>query len=117
MDKGKFTKIIPSSIFKMFTVESLVHWIIQDGYFDAYGRALTVILCTESFTKQECILLQQVLLSFSIKSTLKVRNKQQDTYRIRVSKSSMPLLRDIVLSQIPENFHYKLGILATNRLC
>ena len=81
----------------MFNIESLIHWIIQDGYFDGYGRTLTIILCTESFTKQECIILQQVLMIFSVKSTLalfcKVRNKEQNTYRIRLSKTSMPLVR------------------------
>ncbi|RYX78172.1 hypothetical protein EON69_00075 [bacterium] len=90
---------------------------IQDGYFDSHGRTLTVILCTECFSVEECIILQQVLLKFHIKSTLKVRNKELGTYRIRLSKTSMPLLREILLSKTPLNFHYKLGVLHTNRTC
>lgn len=71
----KYRKIIPTQILKLFTVESLVHWIIQDGYFDNNGRTQTVLLCTELFTKEECYRLQEVLRAFKLKSSLKVRNK------------------------------------------
>lgn len=87
-----------------------MHWIIQDGYFDSHGRIHTVLLCTESFTKTECILLQEVLLKFQLKSTLKIRNKQMDTYRIRLSKTSIVTLKDLILPSMPVEFHYKLGI-------
>lgn len=107
----KYKKIVPLVIHSLFTVESLVHWII--GYFDGNGRTKTVLLCTESFTKEECILLQQVLLHYNIVSTLKVRNKEMNTYRIRVSKTSMPTLKSLVLPMMPSQFHYKLGISST----
>ena len=68
---------------------------MEDGYFDNYGRFLTVILCTESFTKTDCELLQEVLESLGIKSSLKVRNSAYNTYRTRISKTSMPLLREL----------------------
>ena len=45
----------------MFSEISLAYWIMDDGYFDSYGRAQTVLLCTESFTKEECIILQSLL--------------------------------------------------------
>lgn len=109
-NKQKFIKIVPLDISNFFTVESLVHWIAQDGYFDGHGRTQTLLLCTESFTKKECIILQQILLKYDIKSTLKIRNKQIDTYRIRVSKTSMIALKDLVLPSIPTEFQYKLGI-------
>jgi hypothetical protein len=48
---------------------------MDDGYFDSHGRTQTVLLCTESFTKEECIILQSVLERLEIKSTLKVRDK------------------------------------------
>ena len=50
---------------------------MEDGYFDNNGRTQTLILCTESFTKTECMLLQEILLKYDIKSTLKVRSKEQ----------------------------------------
>jgi LAGLIDADG DNA endonuclease family len=42
----------------MFSEISLAYWIMDDGYFYSYGRTKTVLLCTESFTKEECIILQ-----------------------------------------------------------
>ena len=63
----------------MFSVISLAHWIIEDGYFYNHGRTKTVLLCTESFTKAECVCLQEVLANFNIKTSLKVRDLQKDT--------------------------------------
>lgn len=104
-----YIKVIPLSIRYMFSSVSLAHWIVQDGYFDNYGRSKTIILCTESFTKAECIMLQEVLMNMGIKSTLKIRNKDKNTYRIRISKLSMPLLRDLVRPYMDPDFSYKLG--------
>lgn len=81
---------------------------MQDGFFDAYGRAQIIVLCTESFTKAECIMLQNVLRNLGIKSTLKIRNKEKDTYRIRISKLSMPLVRELVRAHMHPDFMYKL---------
>ena len=94
----------------MFSPESLAHWIIEDGYFDAYGRVQTILLCTESFTLDECKLLQEVLLGLGIVTTLKVRNSAKGTHRIRVSKKSMPLLRELVTPHMHYDFMYKLGL-------
>jgi hypothetical protein len=48
---------------------------MDDGYFYSHGRTKTLLLCTESFTKEECIILQSLLVKLDIKSTLKVREK------------------------------------------
>lgn len=53
---------------------------MEDGYFDANGRTQTVLLCTESFTQQECQVLQKVLLQIDIVTTLKVRNSLKGTF-------------------------------------
>lgn len=103
-----FVKIVPDCISEMFSAISLAHWIMEDGYFDNYGRSLTVILCTECFTKIECELLQKVLLSFGINSTLKIRDSAN--YRIRISKKSMPLLRELVKPYMHPSMNYKLGV-------
>ena len=59
--ENKFIKIVPLNIFDMFSEISLAYWIMDDGYFDSHGRTQTVLLCTESFFKEECIILQSVL--------------------------------------------------------
>lgn len=82
---------------------------MEDGYFDAYGRAQTILLCTECFTKSECLVLVEVLAGLGIKATLKVRNASKDTYRVRISKTSMPLVRQLVTPHMHASFMYKLG--------
>lgn len=107
---NSFVKIIPHFIGEMFSAASLAHWIMEDGYFDSYGRSQTIILCTECFTEAECKLIQQVLLDMGIKSTLKIRDSSRNTYRIRISKRSMPLVRELVISYMHPDFMYKLGL-------
>ena len=48
-------------------------------------------------------------MNLGIKTTLKIRNKDKDTYRIRFSKTSMPLVRDLVSPYMHKDFMYKLG--------
>ena len=69
---NKFIKIVPLNISKKFSVISLAYWIMVDGFFDSYGRTKTIILCTESFFEEECIILQSLLEKLDIKSTLKL---------------------------------------------
>ena len=109
-NKNTFNKIIPVNISEMFSELSLAYWIMDDGYFDSYGRNKTVLLCTESFTEEECIILQSLLEKLDIKTTLKVRNKNNNTYRIRISKTSMDVLISLVKPYIHKDFLYKLGI-------
>jgi hypothetical protein len=109
VETSLFVKTIPDCIDEMFSEISLAHWIMEDGYFDNHGRTKTVILCTECFTLEECKLLQSVLFKINIVSTLKVRNSIKGTHRIRVSKRSMPLLRELVTPHMHPYFMYKLG--------
>ena len=82
---------------------------MDDGYFDGNGRTNTILLCTESFSKTECILLQSLLLNLGLKTTLKIRNKENDRYRIRFSKKSIPLVKELVIPYMHKDFLYKLG--------
>lgn len=94
----------------MFSGISLAHWIIQDGYFDKHGQTQTIILCTESFTMAECHILKNVLAESGIISTLKTRNKDKNTYRIRISKKSIPRVRELVMPHMHSSYLYKLGL-------
>jgi hypothetical protein len=108
---NKFIKIIPLNISDMFSEISLAYWIMDDGYFDSYGRTKTVLLCTESFTKEECIILQNLLLEkLNIKSTFKIRDKINNRYRIIISKTSTDTVISLVKSHMRNDFLYKLGI-------
>src|SRR6266498_688099 len=107
---NKFIKIVPLNISEIFSDLSLAYWIMDDGYFDSYGRAKTVILCTDSFIEEECIILQSLLEKLDIKATLKIRNKNKNSYRIRISKTSMDIVIALVKPHIHNDFLYKLGL-------
>lgn len=108
-EENRFIKIIPLNIEEMFSPISLAYWIMNDGYFDSHGRTKTILLCTESFSKLEFNLLQSLLSNYNIKTTLKIRNKEKDRYRIRISKTSMSLERELVIPYFHNDFLYKLG--------
>jgi hypothetical protein len=108
--KNKFVKIVPLNLSEMLSEISLTYWIMDDGYFDSHGRTKTLLLCTESFTKEECIILQSLLVKLNIKSTLKVRDKVNNKYRIRISKTSMDRVIFLVKPYKHIDFLFKLGI-------
>jgi hypothetical protein len=105
----QYTKSIPLFIAELMNLIVLALWIIEDGFFDNHGRTKTVVLCTESFTYAQCVLLQEALLGLGILTTLKMRNKAKNAYRVRISKRSMPLVRCLALPYMPAQYHYKLG--------
>jgi len=78
--ENKFVKIVPLNISELFSEISLAYWIMDDDYLDSHGRTQTVLLCTESFTKEELYILLSVLEKLDIKSTLKVWNKINNRY-------------------------------------
>ena len=135
-----FIKIVPECVSSMFGPIALAHWIMEDGYFDSWSdyflleiennrylvrdeRAQTILLCTECFSKEECLLLvlndfsfyfkvewgKKALSEMGILSTLKWRNKDKGTFRVRISKTSMPLVRQLVTPYMHSTFMYKLG--------
>ena len=105
-DLNKFVKIIPKNLNSMFSVLSLAHWIMNDGYWDAN----TVVLCTESFTKEDCLLLLDLLAKLGIVAGLKLRSREKNVYRIRISTKSIALVKTLVLPYMHSNFLYKLNI-------
>jgi len=83
-------KTINNSIYDDLTPIALAHWIMGDGTFSS-----SVILCRDSFTVKEIILLINVLMiKFKIKSIVRYHWKKYP--RIYVCKESLPKLRLIV---------------------
>ena len=60
--------------------------------------------------KEECIILQSVLEKLEIKSTLKIRDKINNRYRIKISKTSIERVICLVKPYMHKDFLYKLGI-------
>jgi len=81
-----------------------------DGYFNGSTK-----LCTDNFTEEEVLLLMDILekkIFFAIKATINKRTNPDGAIKwgIKISKSSMTTLINLVqLYVIPEMF-YKLGL-------
>ena len=56
------------------------------------------------------MILQSLLGKLDINSTLKIRNKNKNSYRIRTSKTSMDRVIALVKPYIHNDFLYKLGL-------
>lgn len=95
---------MPFNIIDHFNPVVLAFWIMDDAYFNNN----TLFFCTDSYTKADCLLLVDALAKWGIKSSLNVRYKNKGNYRIRVSVTSMPLLRDLVLPYLHPTLLYKL---------
>jgi hypothetical protein len=93
---------------KKFTALSLAYWIMDDGSFNKSNGNL--ILCTDSFSKEDVLRLIHILKTkFHLSCGLINHNKNKNSYRIRINKSSIPLLRMLVKSHIISTMQYKLG--------
>jgi len=104
------TKIVPINIEELLTARGLAHWIMGDGFYMT-SRGV-IVLCTESFTKEETNLLIAALKNkFDIKATFnkRVLSTGLDGWRIRISKKSMKKVTTIVDPYIIPEFRYKLG--------
>ena len=107
---------------------------MQDGSFHKTSKGVT--LCTDSFTKEDVLLLSSVLqLKFKLKCTIqKAPNNKLNIYkgensskvafspngvntlkgvnrsRIYISAKSLPLLRELVKNYFNPSMYYKLGL-------
>lgn len=82
------------------------------GIWNLLEKTHVLMLCTESFSKAECLLLVEALAVLGIKSNLRRRNAAKDTYRIRISSTSMPLVKQLIMPymELTPEYLYKLGI-------
>jgi hypothetical protein len=102
-------KVVPINIQDLLTPIGLAHLLMGDGYF----HNGVVLICSESFTKEEQKLLTVALQSkFGIKAALNKRVSSSGTlsYRIRISKKSMNKLITLVTPYFIPEMLYKLGV-------
>lgn len=80
---------------------------------DGFYTQDVVIICSESFTKEEQELIISALFeSFGIKASLnkRISNSGTKSFRIRISKKSMDKLITLVKPYIIPEMFYKLGL-------
>jgi len=108
---GKGTiKMIPVDIGRTLSPLAIAYWIAGDGAFDKSRSR--VILCTDSFTKDECSLLQDVLLEkYNIETYLKLNGvKSRDQYRIVIPKRELEKFQTLVVAHLHPSMYYRVGL-------
>lgn len=102
---NKKIKIIPNNIYELLTPIALSHWIMGDGAKLNKG----LVLCTDSFTIQEVIILMNVLkIKYDIDST--IQGIQNQRPRIYILPKSMPKLINICKPYFLPSMLYKLNL-------
>ena len=97
------TKIIPLDIYDYLDEIALAIWIEGDGNFKVGGG---LMLCTDSYTIQEVVLLMNVLLiSYNIKSSLVIVSGK---YRIYINYKESTKVNNIVNNNIHFSMLYKI---------
>ena len=101
-------KVVPSNILNLLTPIGLAHFVMGDGYLKKDRGVL--LLCTESFTKEDQELLVIALDSkFEIKSTLNRITSSSGVVKFIISKKSMNKLITLVRPYFIPEMLYKLG--------
>ena len=97
-------KIIPKDIYHLLDPISLAHWICGDGQ----KRSQGLVLCTDSYSIKEVVILVNVLIiKYNLICYIRENNKNQ--YRIYISEKSMDKLREIVLPYMDNSMLYKIN--------
>jgi hypothetical protein len=98
-------KVIKPFIYNDLTPIALAHWIMGDGIFNG----TTLLLCTDSYSIKEVVLLINVLvIKYDIHCTIRYYNQHYP--RIYILKKCLPKIRKIVLPYMHSSMRYKLGI-------
>jgi hypothetical protein len=104
---GKRIKILPSNIEFILTPIALANFIMSDGSFHKTTHIFR--FCTNNFTKQEVQLLSTAIYNrYSIESKLEHARKEQ--YMLRIRKTQVPKLREVVKPYIIPSMLYRIGL-------
>jgi hypothetical protein len=103
-------KCVPNNIYYLLNPIALAHWFMGDGSYQPKG---SLVLCTDSFSLQDVILLMNVLMvRYGLECSLIHYHNRSNIklYRIRIPKKSMYTLRNIVLPHIVPSMYYKIHL-------
>jgi hypothetical protein len=101
---GKQVKRLPEGLEGMLTpVASIAYWLASDGTY-CREQTKTVTIATDSYSVPEVDRLRGILLDkYGINSTRISNGHGKDQYKIRVAKSSMAKLQQLVEPDMPDS--------------
>jgi hypothetical protein len=81
----------------------IAHWIMGDGS----KRKKGIILCTDSFSIKEVILLNHILIiKFNLQSTIQ---KEKNFYRIYINEKDLNKIKPYIFPYFVDHFLYKIS--------
>ena len=97
-------KCFKDLVYNDLTPVALAHWVMGDGTFNG----ISLLLCTDSFTIKETVILMNVLfIKYDISCTIRYYNNKYP--RIYIYKSQMPKIISIIKPYMHKSMMYKLG--------
>jgi len=101
-NKDKDEKIIRPELFHYLDIVALAHWIMGDGS----KRNKGVILCTDSYSIQEIVLLMNILkIKFNLNTKIHIDNRKN---RIYINRKEFDKIRLMVRPYFSKRFLYKI---------
>jgi hypothetical protein len=108
---GKLIKIVPGNIEELMSPIVLAHLIMGDGNLKLPDEIIRIY--TNSFTKEEVELLS-LAITKKLNILSKVTHDRNNQYMITISKSQLPLVRELTKSYVCPSMYYKLGLESVN---
>ena len=103
-------KCIPTDIYHLLNPIALAHWIMGEGSYQPGG---SLVLCTDSFSLQDVILLMNVLMvryGLECSLTFIIIEVTRSYIELEYLKKSIDSLRNIVFPYIVPSMYYKIHL-------
>jgi hypothetical protein len=107
--KVVYTKKIPKNIHKVLTARALAYWFMDDGALKWKSKVNSYVFCTDSFSKNEVLLLKEALeRNFNLKVTLQRKNAKKESFRLYISTESALVFKTLISPYVHTSMLYKL---------
>jgi hypothetical protein len=109
--QGKLIKVVPHNMVELMSPIVLAHLIMGDGNLKLPDEIIRIY--TNSFTKEEVELLA-LAITKKLNILSKVAHDRNGQYMITISKSQLPLVRELTKAYVHPSMCYKLGLEPVN---
>jgi len=103
-------KRVPKNIHRFLTARALAYWYMDDGSLKWKNKSNSVVFCTESFLKQDVLILKSALeRNFNLKVSLQRKSLNKEQFRLCVLSESAYTFKILVSPYIHPSMIYKLN--------
>lgn len=104
-----YKKKVPKNVHRFLTARALAYWYMDDGALKWKDKVNSYIFCTDSFLKEEVLILKEALeRNFQLKVTIQRKKAQKDNFRLYISTESALKFKTLILPYVHSSMYYKL---------